>query len=122
MGIEEWWSDLSGFEQQWLIANNGDAIPDGIVASIVEAGGVVQIVGEADDSEDVPPGSYLSDEDVDWIEEVANAEGDDDVDDEEDDEDADDDDDDDDDGLDVALDEAEGADLGLDDEDLDEEE
>ena len=119
MGIEEWWSDLSGFEQQWLIANNGDAIPDGIVASIVEAGGTVQIVGEDDEAEDVPPGSYLNDEDVDWIEEVANDEGDEEDDEEDEDEDEDDD------GLDVALDEGEGAELAFDDaddEDIDEEE
>jgi hypothetical protein len=121
MGIEEWWSDLSGFEQQWLIANNGDAIPDGIVASIVEAGGSVEIVGAEDEADDVPPGSYLTDEDVDWIEEVANAEGDEDLD-EEDDDDLDEDDEDDDDGVDVALDGGEDADLGFDDEDLDEEE
>lgn len=72
MGIEEWWGRLGPAERQWLIDNNGDALPDALVASIVEAGGVVQVVGAEDVAEDVPPGSYLADDDVDWIEETAN--------------------------------------------------
>ena len=81
MRIEEWWGNLGESSRQWLIANNGDAIPDAVVAAILEAGGAVDVVGSGDEAEDVPPGSYLSDDDVDWIEEVANDEGTDDEDD-----------------------------------------
>lgn len=81
MRIEEWWGNLGESARQWLIANNGDAIPDAVVAAILEAGGAVEVVGSGDEAEDVPPGSYLSDDDVDWIEETANDEGADDEDD-----------------------------------------
>lgn len=75
MRIEEWWGNLGESSRRWLVANNGDAIPDAVVAAILEAGGAVDVVGSGDEAEDVPPGSYLSDDDVDWIEETANDEG-----------------------------------------------
>ena len=73
MDIEQWWPNLSGATKEWLIANNGDAIPEPVVIEIVAAGGVVasesKWVGE-----NGPDGFFLSDEATDWVEAVANNE------------------------------------------------
>lgn len=73
MDIEQWWPHLNGATKQWLIANNGDVVPEPVVNEIVAAGGVVALdstwVGE-----NGPDGLLLSDEAVDWIEAVANNE------------------------------------------------
>lgn len=71
--LEEWWPRLSQATRDWLIANNGDAVPVSVTEEITRAGGLVATdawwVGEIE-----PTGFWLSDEAVDWIEEVANGE------------------------------------------------
>lgn len=71
MDIEQWWPRLSEATRAWLIANNGDAVPEPVADEIVAAGGVLT-EGSVEDGED---GLYLSDEETDWIEAVANGEG-----------------------------------------------
>ena len=68
-----WWFKLRPQTQEWLIANNGDAVPPWVIDEITRAGGSV----EPDawwDGQNGPAGYYLSDAAVDWIEEVANGE------------------------------------------------
>lgn len=71
--LEEWWPRLSQATRDWLIANNGDAVPASVTEEITRAGGLVTSdswwVGQSG-----PTGFYLSDEAVDWIEAVANGE------------------------------------------------
>ena len=71
--LDEWWPRLSQETRDWLIANNGDAVPAPVVEEITRAGGLVATdswwVGQSG-----PTGFYLSDAAVDWIEEVANGE------------------------------------------------
>ena len=73
MSIEVWWPNLKPSSRDWLIDNNGDAVPVEVVDDIVSAGGTVAMdaswVGEVG-----PEGVYLSDEAIDWVEEVANGE------------------------------------------------
>ncbi|MFZ0529206.1 MAG: hypothetical protein WAL91_01550 [Propionicimonas sp.] len=61
MSIDAWWPRIRQGSRNWLIDNNGDAVPDDLVDEIVRAGGVMS-------------GSYLSDDAVDWVEAVANGE------------------------------------------------
>lgn len=56
-----WWPKVRQDSRDWLVANNGDAVPGNVLDDIVRAGGVIA-------------GSYLSDEEVDWVETVANGE------------------------------------------------
>ena len=69
----EWWTSLDAATKDWLVAHNGEALPARIVAKVVAAGGDVTSnawwVGELGTD-----GFYLSDEAVDWIEAVGNAE------------------------------------------------
>jgi hypothetical protein len=71
--IEDWWTGLAPETRDWLIANNGDAVPASVLEEITRAGGLVATdawwVGQ-----NGPTGFYLSDEAVDWIDEVANGE------------------------------------------------
>ena len=71
--LEEWWPRLSPETRDRLMANNGDAVPAAVIEEITRAGSVVATdawwVGQSG-----PAGFYLSDEAVDWIEEVANGE------------------------------------------------
>jgi hypothetical protein len=71
--IEDWWPRLSQVTRDWLIANNGDAVPVSVTEEIARAGGFVATdawwVGQ-----NGPAGFYLSDDAVDWIEQVANRE------------------------------------------------
>jgi hypothetical protein len=73
MNIDEWWPKLEPSAQQWLIANNGDAVSADVLRQITAAGGVVTSdawwVGESG-----PSGFYLSDKATDWIEATANGE------------------------------------------------
>ncbi len=62
MPIEQWWRQLDAHAQGWLIENNGDSLPRDIAEGIVAAGGTA-VAGEP-----------LRDDDVDWIEAVANGE------------------------------------------------
>ena len=69
---EEWWPRLSPETREWLIANNGDAVPARVVEEITRAGGAV-----ATDAHRVGhsgPVGHLSDDVVDWVEAVANGE------------------------------------------------
>jgi hypothetical protein len=71
----EWWASLDPGTKDWLIAHNGEALPARVLAEVVAAGGDVTSnawwVGE-----EGADGFYLSDEAVDWIEAVGNAEAD----------------------------------------------
>jgi hypothetical protein len=71
--MELWWPKLRPETRDWLIANNGDALPEAVVDEIARAGGSMTPdswwVGE-----NGPAGSYLSDAAIDWIEAVANEE------------------------------------------------
>lgn len=73
MSIEQWWPALQPSTREWLIANNGDVVPQWIVEEIAQAGGDVTSdawwVGE-----NGPSGFYLSDAAIDWVDEVANEE------------------------------------------------
>ena len=73
MSIEQWWPRLKPSTREWLVENNGDAVPTELVVEIAEAGGT----GASDDwwvGERGPSGFYFSDEAVDWIEAVGNGE------------------------------------------------
>ncbi|WP_344094319.1 hypothetical protein [Microbacterium deminutum] len=89
MGIDEIWAELAPETRDWLVANNGDAIPADIAAEI--DGAVDAVVAddvwasdsespgadaadhdEPDDGDDELGARYLTDEAVDWIEELAN--------------------------------------------------
>ncbi|MFD4958421.1 hypothetical protein [Microbacterium sp. NPDC058389] len=97
MGMDEIWARLAPDTQDWLIANNGDAIPADIAAEIdelVDATGADEVWAFApaapatgsldpddvedadglDDEDDEPGARYLAEEVVDWIEEYANDE------------------------------------------------
>jgi len=71
--LEEWWPRVSQRTRDWLIANNGDAVTAPVIEEITRVAGSVATdawwVGQ-----NGPTGVYLSDEAVDWIEEVANGE------------------------------------------------
>lgn len=61
MSIEAWWPRIRQDSRAWLVDNNGDAVAPEILDEIVRVGGAVT-------------GPYLSDEEVDWVEAVANRE------------------------------------------------
>jgi len=73
MSIEQWWPKLKPSTRDWLVENNGDAVPAEVIVEITETGGSVALdewwVGESG-----PSGFYFSDEATDWIEAVANGE------------------------------------------------
>ena len=73
MDIDEWWPNLSDSVKEWLIANNGAAVPKTIVDEIVAAGGVVDEQARWFGTS-APDGLLLSDEATDWIEATANGE------------------------------------------------
>lgn len=74
MNIDQWWPKLDPSAHEWLIANNGDAISAEVLTQIAAAVGSVSSdsrwVEESDEG-----GFVLSDEETDWIEALANAEG-----------------------------------------------
>lgn len=61
MNIYEWWPRLQPATQEWLVANNGDVIPADIVGEMVRAGRTAST-------------DQLGDDEIDWIEAVANGE------------------------------------------------
>lgn len=61
MNIQVWWPMIRQESRDWLIANNGDAVRDDIAEEVLRVSGATT-------------GSYLSDEDVEWVEAVANGE------------------------------------------------
>lgn len=73
MRIEDWWPRLDPETRQWMIDNNGDAVPPEILGRIMSMAGKSTARDSwagADDAE----GFFLSDTAVDWIEETANGE------------------------------------------------
>jgi hypothetical protein len=58
MAIEQWWARLPDASRSWLIAHNGDTMSAEISRQVMDAGGP----------------AALTDDDVDWIEAVANDE------------------------------------------------
>ena len=73
MSIDAWWPKLGQHSRDYLIANNGDVVPPDLVEEIARAGGVIRAdawwIGQSDST-----GFFLSDEAIDWIDEVANGE------------------------------------------------
>ena len=61
MNIEEWWPKLEPATRDWLVANNGDAIPADTVGELTKAGRSAST-------------DQLGDDEIDWIEAVANDE------------------------------------------------
>lgn len=41
MSTEQWWPKVKPSTREWLIGNNGDAVPAGIVAEVAAAGGSI---------------------------------------------------------------------------------
>jgi hypothetical protein len=70
MGIEQWWPDLEPSTRQWLIAHNGEPVPEAVVRDIRRAGSA----DAAELSFDADGSASLSDDAIDWIEAVANEE------------------------------------------------
>ena len=73
MSVQVWWSELRPETREWLIANNGDAVPVSIVEEIAAAGGPARSEGWWV-RDDEPERLLMPDEAVDWIEEIANDE------------------------------------------------
>ena len=73
MTIEAWWPRLRTETREWLIANNGDAVPSLIVEEIAAQGGPA-VTDAWWANVDGSPGQGMPDEVVDWIAEVANYE------------------------------------------------
>ena len=73
MSIEACWPRLRQQSRDYLIDNNGDVVPPDLVDEIARAGGIINTeawwVGQ-----NGPAGLLLSDEAIDWIDEVANGE------------------------------------------------
>lgn len=73
MNIEHWWPKLTPSTRAWLIQNNGDVVPPDIVAETSSVGGCGNPeewwVGQIG-----PAGFFISDDAIDWIEELANDE------------------------------------------------
>ncbi len=61
MKIEQWWPRLEPATRAWLVANNGDAIPPDTIGELAAAGRSASA-------------DQLDDDEIDWIEAVANDE------------------------------------------------
>lgn len=73
MRIEDWWPQLDTETKQWMIGNNGDAVPAEILERIMAVAGDSAAHAPWVGSEDAE-GIFLSDQAVDWIEATANGE------------------------------------------------
>lgn len=73
MTIDMWWPRLRPETRQWLIANNGDAVPAAIVDEIAAAGGPSATDAWWEDQEGTQ-GRCMPDDAIDWIEDAANDE------------------------------------------------
>lgn len=73
MNIDELWPRLDTATRDWLIAHDGEAVPEHVLVQIAAAGGAVTSdawwVGQPG-----PDGFYLSDEATDWVEATSNSE------------------------------------------------
>lgn len=74
MSIEAWWPRLRQQSRDYLIANNGDVVPPELVEEIAHAGGTITTSDAWWVGRSGPTGFYLSDEAIDWIDEMANGE------------------------------------------------
>ena len=73
MLIEAWWPRLRRETRQWLMANNGDAVPPVVLDEIAAVGGPAA-TDEWWARLDGSPGRCMPDDAVDWIEAAANDE------------------------------------------------
>jgi len=74
MTIAVWWPKLSAQTQEWLIGNNGDTVPEPVMAEIAGVGG--PSVSDPWWSEtEASGGRSMPDDAIDWIEEIANDDG-----------------------------------------------
>jgi hypothetical protein len=72
MSIQSWWPGLRPSTQDWLLANNGAAVPESMLAEIQAAGGPSPTDPWWVPQD--PSGLAMPDEAVDWVEELANEE------------------------------------------------
>ena len=73
MNIEQWWPRLAPGIRRWLVAHNGEVIPSLVMTAIRDAG---DPLNPTDWWWDSNAGDFtLSDAVVDWIEAIANDEG-----------------------------------------------
>ena len=72
--IELWWPRLRAETQQWLMANNGDAMPAPLMAEIEAAGGPA-VSDPWWSEQEGSVGGCMPDDAIDWIEETGNDEG-----------------------------------------------
>ena len=71
MNIREWWPLIQAETRAWLVAHNGEPLPQHVIADIKAATGGTT---DGDWAVRTLDGTQLSDEAVDWIEAVANDE------------------------------------------------
>jgi hypothetical protein len=71
MTIELWWPKLRAETRQWLMANNGDAVPTSLMAEIEAAGGPA-ISDPWWSEQEGSAGRCMPDEATEWIDETAN--------------------------------------------------
>lgn len=71
MGIDDWWAKLPQETREWLIAHNGEPLPDNVASTVRDAGTPFDHAAWWDDS-----GTTITfaDRAIDWIEAVANDE------------------------------------------------
>jgi hypothetical protein len=73
MTIDVWWPGLGAETREWLMGNNGDAVPTAVIEEVARVGGP-----PASDAwwvrEDDSPGPRMPDAAIDWIEAKANEE------------------------------------------------
>ena len=72
MDIEQWWPLISADTRRWLIAHNGEPVPDDVAGEITRAGGRVGSEAWWIDDIGTDGAVVLSDAGVDWIEAAAN--------------------------------------------------
>ena len=73
MSIEAWWPKLQPATREWLMANNGDAVPVAIIDENTAAGGPVRSDAWWA-TQEASTGLCMPDEAIDWIEDIANDE------------------------------------------------
>ena len=79
MNIAEWWPHLDQSAREWLVAHNGEVVPEKVLDQIIAVAGAptvgaTWVGGISDDDQDDVEGFLLSDDAVDWIEQFANGE------------------------------------------------
>jgi len=74
MTMEVWWPKLPAQTRGWLIANNGDTVPEEVMAEMAAVGGPAGSDPWWSAAEG-SAGRSMPDEAIDWIEEIANDDG-----------------------------------------------